>query len=162
MSWRHHTMSLISSKRCGNRICIIVLLIIMSEMASQITDVSVVYSTVCWGADQRNHQSSASLAFVRGIHRSPVNSPHKRPVPRKMFPFDDVIMPPLKCCEIPWDLIIHLEKIRVPFHYRFLDIFCCQFFFSWHILQQSYIYIIIKLVYCRQTMIKCVFVYNPW
>ena len=45
------------------------------------------------GTDQRKHQSSASLAFVRGIHRRPVNSPHKWPVTRKMFPFDDVIMP---------------------------------------------------------------------
>ena len=44
------------------------------------------------GADQRKHQSSASLAFVWGIHRRPVNSPHKGPVTRKMFPFDDVIM----------------------------------------------------------------------
>ena len=44
------------------------------------------------GADQRKHQSSASLAFVRGIHRWPVNSPHKGPVTRKMFPFDDIIM----------------------------------------------------------------------
>ena len=43
------------------------------------------------GADQRK-TSSASLAFVRGIHRSPVNSPHKWPVTRKMFPFDDVII----------------------------------------------------------------------
>ena len=43
---------------------------------------------------QRKHQSSASLAFVRWIHRWPVNSPHKGPVTRKMFPFDDVIM----CC----------------------------------------------------------------
>ena len=54
-------------------------------------------------ADQRNHQSSASLAFVRGINRGPMNSPHKRPVTRKMFPFDDVIMilgriNPLWCC----------------------------------------------------------------
>ena len=46
-------------------------------------------------ADQRKHQSSASLAFVRGIHRWPVNSPHKWPVTRKMFPFDDVVMNPL-------------------------------------------------------------------
>ena len=38
------------------------------------------------------HQSPASLAFVWGIHRGPVNSPHKWPVTRKMFPFDDVIM----------------------------------------------------------------------
>ena len=43
-------------------------------------------------ADQRKHQGSASLAFVRGIHRWPVNSPHKWPVTRKMLPFDDVIM----------------------------------------------------------------------
>ena len=42
---------------------------IMSAMASQITSVSMVRSTVCSGADQRKHQSSASLAFVRGIHR---------------------------------------------------------------------------------------------
>ena len=42
-------------------------------------------------ADQRKHQSSASVAFVRGIHRGPVNSPHKWPVTRKMFPFDDVM-----------------------------------------------------------------------
>ena len=49
-------------------------------------------STDYSGADQRKHQSSTSLAFMRGIHRSPVNSPHKRPVTRKMFPFDDVIM----------------------------------------------------------------------
>ena len=60
-------------------------------MASQITSVSVVYSTVCSGADKKN-QSSASLAFVRGIHLWPVNSPHKRPVTREMFPFDDVIV----------------------------------------------------------------------
>ena len=41
---------------------------------------------------RRKLQSSASLAFVRGIHRGQVNSPHKWPVTRKMFPFDDVIM----------------------------------------------------------------------
>ena len=61
-------------------------------MASQITSLTFVYSTVYSGADQRKHQSSASLAFVWGIHRGPVNSPHKWPVTRKMFPFDDVIM----------------------------------------------------------------------
>ena len=63
----------------------------MSAMASQITGVSIC-STVCSGADHRKHQSSVSLAFVREIHRWPVNSPHKGPVARKMFPFDDVIM----------------------------------------------------------------------
>ena len=66
--------------------------VILSAMASQITSISIVYSTVYSDADQRKHQSSASLAFVRGIHRGPVNSPHKGPVTRKMFPFDDVIM----------------------------------------------------------------------
>ena len=64
----------------------------MSEMASQITSLSIVCSTIDSGADQRKHQSSASLAFVQEIHRWPVISPHKGPVTRKMFPFDDVIM----------------------------------------------------------------------
>ena len=50
---------------------------IMGSMASQITSLAIVYSIVYSGADQRKHQSSASLAFVRGIHRGPVNSPHK-------------------------------------------------------------------------------------
>ena len=66
--------------------------VIMSPMASQITNPTSVYSIVYSGTDQRKHQSSASLAFVRGFHRWPVNSPHKGPVTRKMFPFDDVIM----------------------------------------------------------------------
>ena len=66
--------------------------IIMSAMESQITSLTIVYSAVSSVADQRKHQSSVSLAFVWGIHRWPVNSPHKGPVTRKMFPFDDVIM----------------------------------------------------------------------
>ena len=66
--------------------------VIMGVMASQITSLTIVHSTVYSDADQRKHQSSASLAFVRGIHQGPVNSPHKWPVTRKMFPFDDVIM----------------------------------------------------------------------
>ena len=65
--------------------------VIMGAMASQITSLTIVYSTVHSGPDQRKPQSSASLAFVRGIHRGPVNSPHKWSVTRKMFPFDDVI-----------------------------------------------------------------------
>ena len=64
----------------------------MGSMASQITSLTIVYSAVHLGTDQRKHQSSASRAFVRGIHRGPVNSPHKWPVKWKMFPFDDVIM----------------------------------------------------------------------
>ena len=72
----------------------------MGAIASQITSLKIVYSTVYSDADQRKHQSSASLAYVRRIHRGPVNSPHrgpvnsphKWPVTRKMSPFDDVIM----------------------------------------------------------------------
>ena len=64
----------------------------MGAMASQITSLTIVYSAVDLGGDQREYQSSALLVFVREIHRWPVNSLHKRPVTRKMFPFDDVIM----------------------------------------------------------------------
>ena len=66
--------------------------VIMGTMATQFTSLTIVYSTVYWGTDQRKHQSSASLAFVRGIYRRPVNSPHKGPVTRKIFPFDGVII----------------------------------------------------------------------
>ena len=69
----------------------------MGAMASQITSLNIVHSTAYSGGDQRKHQSSASLAFVRGIHRWPVNSPHKWPVTRKIFLFDDVIMPCAYC-----------------------------------------------------------------
>ena len=54
----------------------------MSAMASQITRLTIVYSTVYSGADQRKHQSSASLAFVKWIHR--LETPK--------FPYDDVIV----------------------------------------------------------------------
>ena len=66
--------------------------VIMGTMASQTTSLTIVYSTVYSSADQRKQQRSASLAFVRGIHRGPVNSPHKWPVTRKMYSFDDVII----------------------------------------------------------------------
>ena len=54
---------------------------------------------IYWGADQRKYQSSASLPFLKEIHRRPVNSPHKGTVTRKMFPFDDVIVSISNC----WD-----------------------------------------------------------
>ena len=77
-------------------ICIIMLShyndAIMSSMASKITSLMIVYSTVYSRADQRKHQRTASLAFVWRIHRWPVNSPHKCPATRKMFPFNDFIM----------------------------------------------------------------------
>ena len=83
---------------------------IIGAMASQITSLTIVYSTVYSDADQRKHQSSASLAFVRGIHRLPVNCPHKGPETRKMFPFDDVIMS--KCLTLE-GLVYILTPYRV-------------------------------------------------
>ena len=59
--------------------------VIMGAIASQITSITSVYSIIHSDSDQRKHQSSASLTFVRGIHRGPVNSPHKWPVTRKCF-----------------------------------------------------------------------------
>ena len=66
--------------------------VIMGTIASQIISLTIVYSIVHSGADQKQHQSSTSLDFVRGFHPGPVNSPHKWPVTRKTFPFSDVIM----------------------------------------------------------------------
>ena len=82
----------------------------MGAIASQITSLTIVYSTVYSDADQRKHQSSVSLAFVRGIHR---NSPHKWPVTWKMFPFDEVIMKPLNLIYgypiLKWDAVTWFE-----------------------------------------------------
>ena len=66
--------------------------VMMSAMSSQITGVYIVCTTVDSRAGQRKYQSTASMAFVTGIHQWPVNSSHQRPVTRKMFLFDDVIM----------------------------------------------------------------------
>ena len=76
--------------------------VIMGTMASQITNLTIVYSTIYSDTAQRKHQSSTSMAFVKGIHRRRVNSPHKRPVTRKMFPFDDIIM---NCVHNSWDVL---------------------------------------------------------
>ena len=86
--------------------------VIMSAIASQITSLSIVYSTVFSVLDQRKHQSSASLAFVWGIHRSPVNSPHKGPVTRKMFSFEDIIM---------FALILHQPSSVFPYTWFHID-----------------------------------------
>ena len=85
----------------------------MDTMASQITSLAIVYSIVYSGADQRKHQSSASLAFVGGIHWWLGNSPRKWPVTRKLFPFDDVIM------------ILHGRQAKVPF---ILHSWCCGYY----------------------------------
>ena len=70
----------------------------MGDMASEITSLTIVYSSVY--SDKRKHQSPASLAFVRRIHRWPVNSLLKWPETRKMFPFDDVIMVYIKTVSV--------------------------------------------------------------
>ena len=80
MSWHHHAAICVLQKGHYDDVK-------MDAMASQITSLTIVYST-----EQSKHQSSAPLAFVWGIHRGPVNSPQKWLVTRKMFPFDDVIM----------------------------------------------------------------------
>ena len=55
---------------------------------------------------KRHHQSSASLGFVRRIHRWPVNTPYNGPVTRRTFPFDDII--------IPWNSL--LNSLQVDDH----------------------------------------------
>ena len=81
------------------------------------------------GEDQRQHQSSAPLAFVRGIHRWPVNSPHKRPVTRKMFPFADVIKVILNSIMTGLDLIAIVDNwacinMTIGCTMYFKNIFC--------------------------------------
>ena len=102
-SWRHYQMVHYND-------------VIMSAMASQITSLMIVYSTVCSGADKKKHQSSAPLAFVRGIHQWPVNSLHKGPVTQKMFPFDYIIMGRQCCCSCsstnPSAALILIQHLR--------------------------------------------------
>ena len=126
--------------------------VIMSSMMSQITSRTIVYSIVYSGADQRKHQSSASLAFVRGNHRWPVISPHKRPATWKKFPFDDVIMIFFK----PLQVAIKFHSIpsaNIPLHRkprfwagsgtgpRYPNDFCSQLFpcvpTPWHYAQNK-------------------------
>ena len=97
--------------------------VLMSVMASQITSLMIVCSTVCSGADQRKHQSSASLAFLMGIHWWPVNSPHKGPVTWKMFSFDDAIMHRLQRASNAESISIftptkHIRFLRKVFVFR--------------------------------------------
>ena len=105
-------------------------------MASQITSLAIVYSTVYSDPDQRKHQSSASLAFVWGIHRWPVNSPHKRPVV-EMFPFDDVIM--LSCSSVYGGNSGHLKR-------------------SWHVEMLSILVVSVEFwISVQVTSITCVY-----
>ena len=112
--------------------------VIMGSMASQITSLIIVYSTVYSDADQRKHQTSASLAFVRG----PVNSQHKWSVTRKMFPYDDVIMYTINHHLCAWAVIVSNLTNTVVYTIIYENCFisrCHQFdwptsvFMWWHI-----------------------------
>ena len=72
----------------------------MSVMAFQNTGTSIVHSTICSGADQRKHQSPASLAFVVG--NSPVIGEFPAKTTPKMLPFDDVIT--IEFCTVHGDV----------------------------------------------------------
>ena len=95
---------------------------IMSTMASQITDVSIICSTVCSGAAQRQK----SKLLVRGIHRWSVDSPNKEPVTRKLFPFDviimDMIAPRVERMNMwwrttnPWECTQHMPRLSAWWH----------------------------------------------
>ena len=97
--------------------------IMISAMASQITGVLIVCSSVGSGADQRIHQSSASLAFVWGIHRWPVNSPLEGPMTWKMFPFDDAIVVRAEC-SLPYQIPLgnQLEENTLYIYIHYLQI----------------------------------------
>ena len=93
--------------------------VMMSEMASQITSLTIVYSSVDLGADQRIHQRSASLAFVRGIHRWPVNPPHNA---ENVSAHDDVIV---MWCSFLFELVnwydmlqCHIKNVRLVFAWQ--------------------------------------------
>ena len=93
--------------------------VIMGAMVSQTTSLTIVYLNLHLGADQRKYQSSASLAFMRGTHRSPVNLPHKWPVTRKLFPFDDVIMNTIKFQALKYTIKMSNLNYR-PFVWSFM------------------------------------------
>ena len=91
--------------------------VLMGTMASLIIGVPIIYSTVCLGADQRKHQSSASLAFVREIHRWQVISPEKGPVTRKKFSFDGTIMI-IVALSIFFVIVVSIVFMTVTIDYR--------------------------------------------
>ena len=132
--------------------------VIMGGMASQITSLTVVYSTVYSGADQRWYQSSASLAFVRGIHRWPLNSPNKGPMTRRMFPFDDIIM---FWCDIITRWGVQLWLLYVELLVWFLSLYLILHIILhiyWSI-QYDYRYGLVAIGYIDA---YCFFIYNEF
>ena len=134
----------------------------MTRMASQITSLTVVYSTVYSDADQRKHQSSASLAFVWGIHRGPLNSPHKGQVTRKMFPFDDVIMTSCQLFGAKAIIWINVELLPIgPLRKNNSEILIKMQKFSWKDAFQNVVRKIIAIWFeCIQTIVG--FVQSIW
>ena len=96
---------------------------IMSGMASQITSLTIVYSIFFSDADQRQQQSSASLAFVWGINRWPLNALHKGPVTRKMFPFHDVIKTICLCFREQSHQLYHYTAMQC-YQINLVGLFC--------------------------------------
>ena len=92
MSYKRMALYLKLLWRHPNIFCTLYNDAIMGAITYQITSLTIVFSAVYSRANQRKHQRSASLALMLGIHRWLVNSPHKWPVTRKMFTFDNVVM----------------------------------------------------------------------
>ena len=130
----------------------------ISTMASQITSLTIVYSTIYSGSDQGKHQSSASLAFVWGIHRWPVNSPHKWPVTRKMFSFHEVIMESDPPISVKFNSTLShtwkAHKVKLSFSYVIAELVVksiCQIAETWwilHVLYQTTKCMSVILCYC--------------
>ena len=99
-----------------------------SESLSRATVPLLRYAPLTWQRYGGSGTGYESLAFVRGIHRRPANSPHKWPVTRKMFPFDDVIMSgddlsPRHCLNQGWlTLMAHVHTINDPFYWHGLTL----------------------------------------
>ena len=119
----------------------------MTAMASQITGLKIAYSTVYSGADQRKHQSPALLAFVRGINRCPVNSPHKGPVTWKMFPFDDVIMVISLITSMQIAMLLYMYMIQYRANVLEFPLACDSYMIKW---------------YSTEAMWQCWLYSSPW
>ena len=118
----YQTVSINASLVC-KKLCVHYSDVIMGEMGHPIASRTIVYSTVYSGADQRKHQSSVSLAFVRGIYQRPVKSPQKCPVTRKMCLFSITI----NKCVISFVLIckklcVQMLRHKIPW-YTYTDRF---------------------------------------
>ena len=128
----------------------------MSPVASQITSLTIAYSTVYSIADHSKYQTSSPMAFISGNHQWPVNSSHRGPVTRKMIPFDDVIMINASYRVCPMKDTRHLDnriEDHQPFstcHGLFVYIAVAWYFAQW----TSYTY------HKPRTWHRCILQYN--